>query len=57
METKSESIVKSSPTVLRSLVWEGSVPICFALEPSELPSGSDRGVEAFYVGEVESITL
>lgn len=43
------SIGKSSPTALRSLVWEGSIPICFTLDPSELPSGSDRGVEAFYV--------
>ncbi|KAH9458060.1 hypothetical protein MJO28_005116 [Puccinia striiformis f. sp. tritici] len=42
------SMAKSSPTALRSLIWEGSIPISFVLEPSELPSGSDRGVEAFY---------
>ncbi|KAH9819663.1 autophagy protein Apg5-domain-containing protein [Melampsora americana] len=52
MDNKSDSIIKTSPTALRSLVWEGSIPFCFSLEASELPSGSDRGVEAFYVGEL-----
>ncbi|KAG0152003.1 hypothetical protein CROQUDRAFT_712616 [Cronartium quercuum f. sp. fusiforme G11] len=52
MDRKSDSLVKTSPTALRSVVWEGSIPFCFALEASELPSGSDRGVEAFYVGEL-----
>lgn len=41
-------MAKSSPTALRSLLWEGSIPICFTLEPTELPLGSDRGVEVFY---------
>lgn len=50
--SNSHSLGKTSPTALRSLIWEGSIPICFMLEPSELPPGSDRGVEAFYVGEV-----
>ncbi|CAH7686630.1 autophagy protein Apg5-domain-containing protein [Phakopsora pachyrhizi] len=43
-----DSISKSSPTALRSLIWEGSIPICFILETGELPNGSDRSVEAFY---------
>jgi len=46
--SNSHSLGKTSPTALRSLIWEGSIPICFMLEPSELPPGSDRGVEAFY---------
>ncbi|KAA1078566.1 autophagy protein 5, variant 2 [Puccinia graminis f. sp. tritici] len=46
--SNSHSMSKSSPTALRSLIWEGSIPISFVLEPSELPPGSDRGVEAFY---------
>ncbi|MBW0466734.1 hypothetical protein O181_006449 [Austropuccinia psidii MF-1] len=46
--SNSQSIGKSSPTALRSVVWEGSIPLCFTLETSELPSGSDRSVEAFY---------
>jgi hypothetical protein len=50
--SNSHSMGKSSPTALRSLIWEGSIPLCFMLEPSELPPGSDRGVEAFYVGEM-----
>jgi hypothetical protein len=36
-------------TRFRTLVWEGTVPIQVSLDDSELPQGSDRSVESFFV--------
>lgn len=35
--------------VSRSLVFGGSVPLCVSLPSEELPAGSDRSVEVYYV--------
>jgi hypothetical protein len=39
----------TSPGRYRTLVWEGSVPIQVSLDEGELPQGSDRSVESYFV--------
>ena len=39
----------ASTTLFRRLVWEGTVPLEIRIDPKELPAGSDRGLDSFYV--------
>ncbi|EJD40914.1 autophagy protein 5 [Auricularia subglabra TFB-10046 SS5] len=39
----------ASTTLFRRLVWEGTVPLEIRIDPKELPAGSDRGLESYYV--------
>ncbi|KAH7100397.1 autophagy protein 5 [Auriculariales sp. MPI-PUGE-AT-0066] len=39
----------ASTALFRRLVWEGTVPIEVRIDPKELPAGSDRGLESYYV--------
>jgi len=39
----------ASTALFRRLVWEGTVPIEVRMDPKELPAGSDRGLESYYV--------
>ena len=39
----------AATSLFRRLVWEGTVPIEIKIDSKELPAGSDRGLECYYV--------
>jgi autophagy-related protein 5 len=39
----------ASTTLFRRLSWEGTVPLEIHVDPKELPAGSDRGLECYYL--------
>ena len=39
----------ASTTLFRRLTWEGTVPLEIRVESKELPAGSDRGLECYYI--------
>ncbi|TKY86101.1 hypothetical protein EX895_004926 [Sporisorium graminicola] len=36
-------------SAFRKLVWEGSIPICVSIDPTELPPGSDSSIDSTYL--------
>lgn len=39
----------ASAQLFRRLVWEGTIPIEIRIDGKELPAGSDRNLESYYV--------
>lgn len=39
----------ASTTLFRRLSWEGTIPIEVHVDPKELPAGSDRGLDVYYL--------
>lgn len=39
----------AATSLFRRLVWEGTVPLSIRIDPKELPAGSDRGLETYYI--------
>lgn len=44
----------ASTQLFRRLVWEGTIPIEIKIDSKELPAGSDRNLESYYVGPLLS---
>lgn len=42
------SAVQATST-FRQLVWEGTIPICVSIDPTELPPGSDSSIDSTYL--------
>lgn len=46
----------AATSLFRRLVWEGTVPLEIKIDGKELPAGSDRGLDCYYVSTRESKT-
>lgn len=47
--SSSSSSAAQSTSTFRRLVWEGTIPICVSIDPTELPSGSDSSIDSTYL--------
>lgn len=36
-------------STFRKLIWEGTIPICVSIDPTELPAGSDSTIDSTYL--------
>ncbi|KAJ1028089.1 hypothetical protein NDA13_003538 [Ustilago tritici] len=43
------SSAAQSTSAFRRLVWEGTIPICISIDPTELPPGSDSSIGSTYL--------
>lgn len=43
------SSTPASVSLFRRLTWEGTVPLEIHIEQKELPAGSDRALECYYI--------
>jgi autophagy-related protein 5 len=39
----------ASVSLFRRLLWEGTVPLEIHIDSKELPAGSDRGLDSYYI--------